>query len=166
MPMVLSISTPVVEKIRRKLEIKGINGYITKLNPCTIWLHVVNVLMIRAPASIIEEEDKFREKILIEPNILNCYTLTHGGANFLLIFAFRNLGESERYFKRFHRKFPYISILNMQTSTWDAIWKDSKHDVYAHVLKNKLLAILFEHKQRRTLDYSEVHSELIDDILR
>jgi DNA-binding Lrp family transcriptional regulator len=144
------ISTQAVGKIRKKLEKEGIiAGYNLRLNPHEIGLDIVVVLAIQVPPEIIEKEDDFKEKIIKEPNIMDCYRLMHGGANFLIVFAFRNLQESEEYFKRFHRKYSNISIVNMQTSSWDLVWKNTKKDAYLYGLKNQPLSAPFETKEKK-----------------
>jgi DNA-binding Lrp family transcriptional regulator len=144
----IGISTQAVGKIRHKLEAEGvIEGYSVKLNPDKIGIGVISVAALQLSPSVLEHEEEFRRTITEEPHVIGCYRLWHGGAHLFAMFAFSDLHEKQRYQEAFIRKYPSVAIVNMQTSPWGVVWKDSKKDAYILHLGNEEHPAPFEEKR-------------------
>ena len=146
----IGITTQAVGKIRRKLEKEDIiQGYNLRLNPHAIGLNVVTVVTLLTPQAIIEHENEFRKTITKDPNLIDCYRLMQGAANLLLVFGFKTLEEAESYFKIFQQTYPGTQMINMQTTTWDTVWKNTKKDAYQAALNTEGLTSILQEKTHK-----------------
>lgn len=133
----LRITTQAVGKIRKKLEKeKIIVSYNIRLNPKAIGLNVINILAVKFSPENVEREEELKHEITKDPRVTDCYRMLHGQASLLIVAAFKDMEESEAYIKQFFKKHPELSIINLQTATWNTVWKNTKKDVYLHSLKS------------------------------
>ena len=132
----IGITTQAVGKIRRKLEEERvIRGYEIELNPYALGLEVFTIATLSIPSALIDTA-KFKKDMLANKHAIGCGRLLHGSANFLAIFAFTSLEESNRFFTGLSTSYPGLRIISLQSSAWDLVWKLTTKDVYRHILED------------------------------
>ena len=137
----IGISTQAVGKIRKKLEYENIiQGYGVILNNYAVGLHMVGIVNVHIPLNSIAEENEFKKNLIREINLMSCFKLNHGETNFLLILGFRNIKECEETMHLLQKKYPGMKIKDIQTTSWEYVWKNSRKDIYNHIIERKKIS--------------------------
>ncbi|MBR9693248.1 Lrp/AsnC family transcriptional regulator [Candidatus Woesearchaeota archaeon] len=132
----IGITTQAVGKIRRKLKEQGvIRGYEIELNPYALGLEVFTVATLSIPSALIDTV-KFKKDMIANKHAIGCGRLLHGSANFLAIFTFTSLEESNKFFTGLSSTYPGLQVISLQSSAWDIVWKLTSKDVYKHILED------------------------------
>lgn len=104
----LNLSPQAIFKIRNKLESVGIiKGYVPIIDYKKIGINVMLLLVVRVSSNIWENytDDQFSEKILNVPYVVDCYRVTEENATHIILFAFRDTAQKEKYVSQIQTKY-------------------------------------------------------------
>ena len=133
----IDITTQAVGKIRRKLEEQDvIMGYGLLLNHNALGLSLFTEARLRLPPELLDSEE-YRKEIHDDPCITGCMRQVHGEANLHVIYAFKNINESNDYFLRLLKNHPDIVIIDIQQTTWDLVWKLNRAEAFKRALEDE-----------------------------
>ena len=109
----IDITTQAVGKIRRKLEEQDvIMGYGLLLNHNALGLSLFTEARLRLPPELLDSEE-YRKEIHDDPCITGCMRQVHGEANLHVIYAFKNINESNDYFLNPSRLDPMSYVVDL-----------------------------------------------------
>ncbi len=95
----LNISSQAVGKIRRKLENTFIDSYTIKLNYEKLGIHTFALASAKPTHIGIEKGVKeIEQKLLDNPHILQVYRLQTAEAKYIILYAFHDIDELDRFF--------------------------------------------------------------------
>lgn len=111
----LKISSQAVGKIRRKLEADVIRDYSTGVDFGSVGIETFAVALACLSPLGLEKGYPLVESILRQnPHMMSVFRLTHGSAQFLIVYGFESMSDMEDYFrssKHFERNLIQITQL-------------------------------------------------------
>ncbi|MBR9693249.1 Lrp/AsnC family transcriptional regulator [Candidatus Woesearchaeota archaeon] len=133
----VGITTQAVGKIRRKLEEQGvIMGYGLLLNHNALGISLFTEARLQLPPELLDSKE-YRKEVFDDPCITACMRQVHGEAHLHVIYAFKNINESNTYFLKLTTKHPGIKIIDIQPTTWDLVWKLNRTDAFKRALEEE-----------------------------
>ncbi len=132
----LKITSQAVGKIRRKLERGVIRDYVASVDFGSVGIETFAVALARLSQLGMEKGYPLVESILRQnPHMMNVFRLTHGGAQFLIVYGFENMAEMEDYFRSpKHYERNLIQITQLYPLSYRGVIKNSVVQLVEKVL--------------------------------
>jgi len=135
----LELTPAAIGKIRRKLENQGIiYGYTARLDFEKIGLHAFGVILAKLTVEGWNYKGGIgiQEEIAANPNIISIYRVPEGSITHILVCAFRNIQELDKYLHVLQSQFsPYMEIVKTYTLSNRSIIKDAWGEVLDRILE-------------------------------
>jgi DNA-binding Lrp family transcriptional regulator len=121
----LNLSPQAIFKIRNKLESVGvIKGYVPNVNYKKIGINVMVVLVIKVSSEIWADfsDEQLSEQISKTPYVIDAYRVADEHSTHILVLAFRDTGQKEKYISQLQTKYSdKIHVNAMYTFSIDKI---------------------------------------------
>lgn len=104
----INLSPQAIFKIREKLENLGIiKGYMPIIDFKKIGINIMALMVIRLSPSMWNtfSDDQISDKISTAPYVIDAYRVAEENASHIILLAFRDLEQKERYIKEIQTKF-------------------------------------------------------------
>lgn len=104
----MQLSPQAIFKIREKLEDSGIiKGYMPIIDFKKIGINIMTLLVVRLSSKIWKSfsDDQISEKISNAPYVIEAYRVADENASHILLLAFRDMEQKERYIKELQTTF-------------------------------------------------------------
>lgn len=111
----MQLSPQAIFKIREKLENCGIiQGYMPIINFKKVGINIMTILIIRLSPSMWNKysDDQISDKISKAPYVIDAYRVADGNASHILLLAFRDVDQKERYIRELQTKFADEIVIN------------------------------------------------------
>ncbi len=134
----LNLSAAGVGKIRKKLESRGtISGYETRISPSEMNLNAFAILHVQVTNEGWKYHGRIgiKDKLAQNPNVVGMYRVPGRDVNYVLICAFRDLNELDRFLaveQSSHTD--YLRIVESFVFSSEGIVKDSYKDLLLKLL--------------------------------
>ncbi len=133
----LNITSQAVGKIRRKLKKEGCiknQELILDYEKMGVDLHAIALIKILPKASRVFKHHEL-DRILQPPNVIRSYSIPQTDVTHIMIYAFRNIGEYDRYFRNLQDELgEYFEIKGTYVFSSSSIVKSSSRDLFLKLL--------------------------------
>lgn len=137
----LRLSQQAIQKIRAKLEDKGIiQGYMPIIDFKKIGIYVLTVMAIRVKPLVWEtcSEEDIRNRIRTIPHIITAYRLPESEFTHLLILGFRDIEQKDRFMMLIQTRFANeIEIVHVYPTSVNRIITNSPIGLLREVIGKK-----------------------------
>jgi DNA-binding Lrp family transcriptional regulator len=137
----MHLSPQAIFKIREKLESIGIiKGYMPIINFKKIGINVMTLLIVRLSPSMWKSfsDDQISEKISKAPYVIDAYRVADDNASHLILLAFRDTAQKEKYISEIQTKFAEeVHINGIYTFSVDKIISHSPLGLLHEIIDKK-----------------------------
>lgn len=137
----MRLSPQAIFKIREKLEACGIiKGYMPIIDYKKIGINIMAVLIVRLSSKMWNSfsDDKVSERIAKAPYVIEAYRVSDENASHILLLAFRDIAQKEKYISEIQTKFAdEVKIKEIYTFSVDKIISHSPLGTLQEIIDKK-----------------------------
>lgn len=137
----MQLSPQAIFKIREKLEASGIiKGYMPIIDFKKIGVKILTLMIVRLSSNIWKKfsDDQISEKIAKAPYVIDAYRVANEDASHIILLAFRDIDQKERYISEIQTKFTEeVQIKESYTFSVDKIILHNPIGVLHEIINKK-----------------------------
>jgi len=137
----MKLSPQAIFKIREKLEDSGIiKGYMPIIDFKKIGINVISFLIVRLSSSVWKtfSDEQISDRISKAPYVIDAYRVADENASHILLLAFRDTAQKEKYISEIQTKFAEeVQIKGIYTFSVDKIISHSPLGLLHEIINKK-----------------------------